>query len=63
MMAQDTVIASVENNGDYITGDIKMFILQDPIIYSQEIIQQKNKALSMMMFCAGQYYYLKSVNI
>lgn len=61
-MAQDIVYASLEDSGDSTTREIKIFTLEDPVIYSWEIIQQKNKALSMMLFCDGQHY-LKSVNI
>lgn len=61
-MAQDIVYASLEDSGDSTTREIKIFTLEDPVIYSWEIIQQKNKALSMMLLCDGQHY-LKSVNI
>ena len=63
MMAQEIGIVFLKNNREFITGDIKMFIPYNPVINFYEIIQQKNKPLSMMMFCTGQYYYLKRVNI
>lgn len=62
-MAQKTDIVYLENNEEYIRRDIKMFIPYDSVIYSYETIQQKNQVLSMMTFCARQYYYLKRVNI
>lgn len=39
MIAQENVIASLENNGGYITRDIKMFLPSNPAICSYEIIQ------------------------
>lgn len=42
-MAQEIGLPPLENNGEFVRRNIKMFILCDLVIYFCEIIQQKKK--------------------